>query len=146
MSLMRTLLAGAALAAMAVPAAAQRWLTLGMQDNEVSNLCAGARACAAKMAELSGGAITVPIFPASQPGDFRAMVAQVQAGASDMVSIGHPDMIHVIPELTLIGAPHGAREKAQAHAAIANPFVASIALRIPNDLRTSPPRPSPRAG
>ena len=105
MNLTRLLMASAAALALAAPAAAQRELTLGMQDNEASNLFAGATAFAQKLAELSAGEMTVTIFPSSQLGDFRAMVAQVQAGELDMVTTGYPDMSYVIPELNLIGAP-----------------------------------------
>ena len=101
-----TILAGSLAAAMAFPALAERELTLGMQDNEVSNLYAGAQAMAATLAEVSGGELTLSIFPSSQLGDFRAMVAQVQAGELDMVTVGYPDMSYVIPELNLIGAPY----------------------------------------
>ena len=101
-----TILAGSLAAAMAFPALAERELTLGMQDNEVSNLYAGAQAMAAMLAEVSGGELTLSIFPSSQLGDFRAMVAQVQAGELDMVTVGYPDMSYVIPELNLIGAPY----------------------------------------
>ncbi len=92
--------------ALAVPAAAERELTIGMQDNEVSNLYAGAQAMGERLAEVSGGEMTLTIFPSSQLGDFRAMVAQVQAGELDMVTTGYPDMSYVIPELNLIGAPY----------------------------------------
>ncbi len=44
MTLTRILFAGVATLALAAPAAAQRELTLGMQDNEASNLFAGATA------------------------------------------------------------------------------------------------------
>ena len=110
MTLTRILMAGVATLALAAPAAAQRELTLGMQDNEASNLFAGATAFAEKLAELSTGEMTVTIFPSSQLGDFRAMVAQVQAGELDMVTTGYPDMSYVIPELNLIGAPYVARD------------------------------------
>ncbi len=46
------------------------------------------------------------LFPSSTLGDFKAMVAQLQAGELDMVITGYPDMSYIIPELNLIGAPY----------------------------------------
>lgn len=106
----KLLMTGTALLALAAPAAAERELTLGMQENEVSNLYAGAQAMAATLAEVSDGALTLTLFPSSTLGDFRAMVAQVQAGELDMVTTGYPDMSYVIPELNLIGAPYVVRD------------------------------------
>lgn len=83
-----------------------RELTFGMQDNEVSNVYKGAQAFATKLEKLSGGEMSVKIFPSSALGDFKAMVAQVQAGELDMVMTGYPDMSYVIPELKLVGAPY----------------------------------------
>lgn len=110
MTIKTALLAGAAALALAAPAAAERELTLGMQDNEVSNVYAGAQAMGEALAEISGGELSLTIFPSSTLGDFRAMVAQVQAGELDMVTTGYPDMSYVIPELNLIGAPYVARD------------------------------------
>lgn len=106
MKLKTFLMTCAASLALAAPALAERELTVGTQDNEVSNLYAGLQAMGETLAELSGGEMTLTIFPSSQLGDFRAMVAQVQAGELDMVTTGYPDMSYVIPELNLIGAPY----------------------------------------
>lgn len=100
------LLAGGLALVLATPAAAQREITVGSQDNEASNLYAGLQAMGETLAEVSGGEMSLTIFPSSQLGDFRAMVAQVQAGELDMVTVGYPDMSYVIPELNLIGAPY----------------------------------------
>jgi tripartite ATP-independent transporter DctP family solute receptor len=118
----QTLLAGAAILALAIPASAERELTLGMQDNEASNLFAGATAMAETLAEVSGGEMTMTIFPSSQLGDFRAMVAQVQAGELDMVTTGYPDMSYVIPELNLIGAPYVADDFAHLERIVEGPW------------------------
>jgi tripartite ATP-independent transporter DctP family solute receptor len=118
----KTLLAGVACLALVAPAAAERELTLGMQDNEVSNLYAGAQAMAETLAEVSGGELSLTIFPSSQLGDFRAMVAQVQAGELDMVTTGYPDMSYVIPELNLIGAPYVADDFEHLEQIVAGPW------------------------
>ncbi|MCZ4273419.1 sialic acid TRAP transporter substrate-binding protein SiaP [Maritalea porphyrae] len=81
-------------------------LTFGMQDNEVSNVYQGALEFKAKLEALSGGEMKVKLFPSATLGDFKAMVAQVQAGELDMVMTGYPDMSYTIPELKLIGAPY----------------------------------------
>lgn len=118
----QTLLVGAACMMLVSPAAAERELTLGMQDNEVSNLFAGAQAMAATLAEASGGEMSLTIFPSSQLGDFRAMVAQVQAGELDLVTTGYPDMSYVIPELNLIGAPYVADDFEHLEQIVAGPW------------------------
>ncbi|WP_299345560.1 sialic acid TRAP transporter substrate-binding protein SiaP [uncultured Maritalea sp.] len=81
-------------------------LSFGMQDNEVSNVYQGALEFKAKLEALSGGEMKVKLFPSATLGDFKAMVAQVQAGELDMVMTGYPDMSYTIPELKLIGAPY----------------------------------------
>lgn len=125
-----TIIAGGLAIALAMPALAQRELTLGMQDNEVSNLYAGAQVMAATLAEVSGGEMTLSIFPSSQLGDFRAMVAQVQAGELDMVTTGYPDMSYVIPELNLIGAPYVADDFAHLQEIVAGPWGQEMAGRF----------------
>lgn len=108
--------------ALAAPALAERELTVGTQDNEVSNLYAGLQAMGETLAEVSGGEMTLTIFPSSQLGDFRAMVAQVQAGELDMVTTGYPDMSYVIPELNLIGAPYVADDFGHLQEIVAGPW------------------------
>ena len=122
MKLKPFLLTCAASLALAAPALAERELTIGSQDNEVSNLYAGLQAMGETLAEVSGGEMTLTIFPSSQLGDFRAMVAQVQAGELDMVTTGYPDMSYVIPELNLIGAPYVADDFAHLQRIVAGPW------------------------
>lgn len=129
MQLTKTILAGAAMLAIASPLAA-RELTLGMQDNEASNVYAGAVALQESLAELSGGELTVNIFPSSQLGDFKAMVAQVQAGELDMVLTGYPDMSYIIPELNLIGAPYVAKDFAHLEAIVDGPWGQEMAAKF----------------
>lgn len=106
MKLTHTFLAGATALALATTGLQARELTFGMQDNEVSNVYMGAQEFGKKLADLSGGKMTVKLFPSSTLGDFKAMVQQVQDGELDMVITGYPDMSYVIPELKLIGAPY----------------------------------------
>lgn len=122
MNLRSTLLAVGMTVLMATSAAAERELTLGMQNNELSNLYAGAKAMGEKLAELSGGEMNLTIFPSSQLGDFRAMVAQVQAGELDLVTTGYPDMSYVIPELNLVGAPYVADDFAHLQRIVEGPW------------------------
>jgi tripartite ATP-independent transporter DctP family solute receptor len=104
---MKKTLAGAVLAStmLVLPLQAQE-LTFGMQDNEQHPLFAGATAMAERLAELSGGTMSIEIFPSSQLGDFRAMVGMVQEGELDLVVTGYPDMSYMIPELALVGEPY----------------------------------------
>lgn len=122
MKLKPFLMTCAASLALAAPALAERELTVGTQDNEVSNLYAGLQAMGETLAEVSGGEMTLTIFPSSQLGDFRAMVAQVQAGELDMVTTGYPDMSYVIPELNLIGAPYVADDFDHLQEIVAGPW------------------------
>ena len=122
MKLKPFLMTCAASLALAAPALAERELTVGTQDNEVSNLYAGLKAMGETLAEVSGGEMTLTIFPSSQLGDFRAMVAQVQAGELDMVTTGYPDMSYVIPELNLIGAPYVADDFGHLQEIVAGPW------------------------
>ncbi|WP_097154058.1 sialic acid TRAP transporter substrate-binding protein SiaP [Cohaesibacter gelatinilyticus] len=107
MKVLKKLVIGAiASCLLATAAHAERELTFGMQDNEASNVYQGAIALQEKLKEVSGGKMSVKLFPSAQLGDFKAMVAQVQAGELDMVMTGYPDMSYIIPELKLIGAPY----------------------------------------
>ncbi len=103
---MNRFLAAAAVVALMAGAAEARELSMGSQDNENSNLYKGMVAFQEKLAEISGGELTVKLFPSSQLGDFKAMVAMLQAGELDLVTTGYPDMSYVIPELKLVGAPY----------------------------------------
>lgn len=104
--MLKTLLAGAALFAILAGSASAREITFGSQENENSNVYKGMVAFQEKLAELSGGEMTAKLFPASQLGDFKAMVAMMQEGELDMATTGYPDMSYVIPELALVGAPY----------------------------------------
>lgn len=119
---MTTLLASVAALALATTSLSARELTFGMQDNEVSNVYLGAQEFQKKLAELSGGEMTVKLFPSSTLGDFKAMVAQVQAGELDLVITGYPDMSYTIPELKLIGAPYVVDDFAHLKEIIAGPW------------------------
>ncbi|WP_281824492.1 sialic acid TRAP transporter substrate-binding protein SiaP [Jannaschia rubra] len=129
MNIKATLLAGTAALTLAATADA-RELTLGMQDNEASNVYAGAQEFAARLEELSGGELTVNMFPSSTLGDFKAMVAQVQAGELDMVITGYPDMSYIIPELNLIGAPYVATDFENLQAIIAGDWGQEMAAKF----------------
>lgn len=121
------LLASAAALLMATNGAFAKELTFGMQDNEVSNVYRGAQTFQQKLAEISGGELTVTLFPSSQLGDFKAMVPQVQAGEIDMVMTGYPDMSYIIPELKLIGAPYVVSDFDHLQRILAGPWGAKMA-------------------
>ncbi|WP_112323612.1 sialic acid TRAP transporter substrate-binding protein SiaP [Oceanibium sediminis] len=122
---------GCAAALALVSGAAQaRDLTFGMQDNEVSNVYKGAVAFKEKLEELSGGEMSVKLFPSAALGDFKAMVAQVQAGELDMVMTGYPDMSYIIPELKLVGAPYVVDDFAHLQDIVAGPWGQEIAGKM----------------
>lgn len=121
MNMKAIFMAGAA--ALAITTAADaRELTLGMQDNEATPVYKGAEEFARKLAEVSGGEMTVKLFPSATLGDFKAMVQQSQAGELDIVITGYPDMSYTIPELKLIGAPYVIADYAQLQQVVDGPW------------------------
>ena len=116
------LLAGLAGLALLVGAAEARELRFGVQENEASNVYKGMQTFAARVTDLSKGALTVKLFPSATLGDFKAMVAQVQANELEMVATGYPDMSYAIPELKLIGAPYVVRDFAHLEKVVAGPW------------------------
>lgn len=122
MTLKTSLATGVALLALLGGAAQARELTFGMQDGENSNVYAGAEAFARTLEEVSGGEMSVRLFPSGTLGDFKSMVAQAQAGELDMVMTGYPDMSYVIPELKLVGAPYVVDDFAHLEEIVAGPW------------------------
>ncbi|WP_244491045.1 sialic acid TRAP transporter substrate-binding protein SiaP [Paramesorhizobium deserti] len=104
--MLRRMMASAAMLALLTGATCAKEITFGSQENENSNVYKGMVAFQEKLNELSGGDLTAKLFPSSQLGDFKAMVAMMQAGELDMATTGYPDMSYVIPELALVGAPY----------------------------------------
>ncbi len=100
--------AGAVVASMMLAGVAQAEtvLSFGTQENEASAMYQGMLAMDEALKEVSGGEMSLKMFPSSTLGDFKAMVAQTQAGELDLVMTGYPDMSYIIPELKLIGAPY----------------------------------------
>lgn len=103
-------------------AMAQTTLRIGTQLPETHPSYLGTLEVKKKLEELSKGTMTLRIFPNSQLGDFKAMVAQVQAGELDAVSAGYPDMSYIIPELKLIGAPYVISNYDHLRAVIKSPY------------------------
>ena len=122
MKFTKELLTGAVALATLTVAAEARELTFGLQNNEASNLYQGTVAFKEKLEELSGGELTLKLFPNASLGDFKAMVAQVQAGELDMVMTGYPDMSYIIPELKLVGAPYVVDSFAHLEEIVAGPW------------------------
>ncbi|WP_319532677.1 sialic acid TRAP transporter substrate-binding protein SiaP [uncultured Cohaesibacter sp.] len=105
--MLKKLLLGTVATCMMISSAyAARTITFGMQNNEASNLYKGVMQFNETLKEVSGGELSLKVFPGSQLGDFKSMVAQLQAGELDMALTGYPDMSYIIPELKLIGAPY----------------------------------------
>lgn len=106
MQILRSSVIAAALVAVSAFSAAARDLTIGYQSPKGDNVDLGVVAMEEKLKELSGGKMSFKTFPNAQLGDFKAMVAQVQANELDMVITGYPDMSYIIPELNLSAAPY----------------------------------------
>ncbi|MTI16464.1 DctP family TRAP transporter solute-binding subunit [Rhodobacteraceae bacterium RKSG542] len=123
MKILKALVAATALCSVTFSGAmAAKEISLGMQDNEASYAYAGAVKFKEKLEELSGGEMTLKIFPSSQLGDFKSMTAQMQAGDLGGVMTGYPDMSYMIPELKLIGAPYVVSDFDHLQRIIAGPF------------------------
>ncbi|MFG6661099.1 sialic acid TRAP transporter substrate-binding protein SiaP [Sulfitobacter sp. 915] len=122
MTLKKSLAAGVAVLALTGGIAQARELTFGMQDGENSTVYAGAQKFAEILEEVSGGGMSVTLYPSGTLGDFKSMVAQAQAGELDMVLTGYPDMSYVIPELKLVGAPYVVDDFAHLEEIIAGPW------------------------
>ncbi|OKL43829.1 DctP family TRAP transporter solute-binding subunit [Pseudovibrio exalbescens] len=107
MKLFKTLMAATALVGLGLgAAAAQTEISVGTQDNEASYVYKGIMAAKDKLEEVSGGEMTLTVFPSAQLGDFKTMTSLMQAGELGAVITGYPDMSYMIPELKLIGAPY----------------------------------------
>lgn len=122
---MRAILAGFVLAAAtwhADAAEAKMELTFGMQDTQGDNVYQGVEAMKKKLEGLSGGEMTMTLFPSSQLGDFKAMTAQVQEGELDFTINGYPDMSYIIPELKLIGEPYVIKDYDHLLSVISGPY------------------------
>ena len=66
-----------------------------------------------RVAELSGGEVTVQIFPAGQLGDNRRLFAQIQSGAVDMTYTPFNMLSDIVPEFVTITG--GYMFESQAH-------------------------------
>lgn len=129
MTMKAIFLAGTAALALSVGAEA-RELTLGLQDNEATPVFKGAEEFARNLEEISGGEMTVTLFPSATLGDFKAMVQQAQAGELDIVITGYPDMSYTIPELKLIGAPYVIEDYAQLQQVVDGPWGQEMAAKF----------------
>ncbi len=89
---------------------AQTILSFGMQDSNGNHIYKGAEVVKEKLEELSGGEMTIKLFPNSQLGDYKAMTDQLRIGELDLTANGYPDMSYVIPELQVAGAPYLIRD------------------------------------
>ncbi len=96
----------AAVMTLAGPASAEKVLSFGYQNNEESFVNKGILEMKSTLEALSGGEMSLELFPNAQLGDFKAMNAQVQGGELDLVVNGYSDMSYVIPELNMVGAPY----------------------------------------
>jgi tripartite ATP-independent transporter DctP family solute receptor len=130
---MRALLAGFVFAAAswyASSAEAKMEFTFGMQDTQGDNVYQGVEAMRKKLEELSGGEMTMTLFPSSQLGDFKAMTAQVQEGELDFTINGYPDMSYIIPELKLIGEPYVIKDYDHLLSVIEGPYGQDMAKKF----------------
>jgi tripartite ATP-independent transporter DctP family solute receptor len=103
-------------------AMAQTVLRVGMQLPESHPSYQGVVVAGQKLEQLTHGALKLRIFPNSQLGDFKAMIAQTQAGELDLTLAGYPDMSYLIPRLKLMGAPYVISDYRHLQAVIRGPY------------------------
>jgi tripartite ATP-independent transporter DctP family solute receptor len=81
-------------------------ILVGTQDNLDSVTGKGLMAAQEELERISGGKMTLEIFPSSQLGDYKAMAGQVSSGELDVFISGYPDMSFMVPAFEVIGEPY----------------------------------------
>lgn len=76
---------------------------------------------AGRMEELTGGGVTVQIFPDAQMGNERDTAQAVRMGSIDMGAVG-VGLMNWVPEMSVTDAPFLWRDRAQAYAAFGGEF------------------------
>lgn len=90
----------------ALDAEAARNLRFGIQQSVGSPMYAGVERFKETVERLSGGEITVEIFPASQLGDFRQMGQQLTTGDLDVALLAFGDTSEFIPRISIAETPY----------------------------------------
>lgn len=102
---MKNLIAAAVAAALAVSVAEARELRSAGAAPEKTPWGQSVNAFAAKVAELSGGSLTIKHFHASQLGDEQTTVRQVARGRLDMGGFSNTATSLLVPEFGLLSSP-----------------------------------------
>lgn len=116
-------LASAAVAALclaAAPMASAKELRLGMTAPEQTPWGAAAKAMATKVAELSGGDLTISVYFNNELGDGQTMARQIARGRLDMGALSNVEASLVLPEFGLLNAPYLFTSKEQADCVVDN--------------------------
>ncbi|MFC2969035.1 TRAP transporter substrate-binding protein DctP [Acidimangrovimonas pyrenivorans] len=95
-------------------------LRLGMSAPEATPWGAAAKAMAAKVAELSGGELTISLYFNNELGDGQTMARQIARGRLDMGVLSNVEASLVLPEYGLLNAPYLFTSEKQADCVIDN--------------------------
>ncbi|MBE1281764.1 MAG: C4-dicarboxylate ABC transporter substrate-binding protein [Rhodobacteraceae bacterium] len=109
-----TLFAGAALALTAALPASAKEFRLGLITPPPHIWTKAAEAFGAELAEASGGAHSVTVFPARQLGNEAEMLQQLQTGALDMAFMTVAEVSNRAPDFGALYAPYLANDIAHA--------------------------------
>ena len=110
MKYFKTTLASAALLAVTTVAAQAAEFRLGLITPPPHIWTNAAEAFGAELAEASGGAHSVSVFPARQLGNEAEMLQQLQTGALDMAFMTVAEVSNRAPELGAFYAPYLAND------------------------------------
>ncbi|WP_319824288.1 TRAP transporter substrate-binding protein DctP [Thalassovita sp.] len=81
-------------------------LRLGMSAPEPTPWAAAAKEMAAKVAELSGGELTISPYFGNELGDGQTMARQLARGRLDMATLSNVEASLLLPEFGLLNAPY----------------------------------------
>jgi tripartite ATP-independent transporter DctP family solute receptor len=131
MKTLRTFLVGAVFGLWALAAPAQTVLRLSHAGSPTSSQ----HLAALKMAEVASaktqGTLRIEVHPESRLGNDAKAIAEVQAGALDMVMAGSPNFVSLAPRLIEIDLPYSFDTLRQAHRELDSTFYGQSLLNEP---------------
>ena len=130
MTLRRIAMGLAAATLLAAPIHAQEF-KLGYSLAPTSHYGVGATAMAEKLAELSGGDMTVEQFPANALGGEREMVEGAQIGTVDLVITSTGPVGNFVPDTLITDIPFLFRDYEHAHAVLDGEIGQEILAKFP---------------
>lgn len=96
-------------------------LTWTSADSKTDPFAVGAHAFADAVKEVSGGKVTVALFPNRQLGEEKEMVEGLRFGTLDMAIVTNAVVANLEPKLQLLDLPFLFKDSAQAHTVLDGP-------------------------